>query len=206
MEYLKAPITTLISTELPRALDFRTSNRGRAKKRDQFTSWEVTEREFQLLELKGDAVLYEELPAILSKFYPQINVHCLTVSTMRKWIADCKRLRQVLVTNNILSHLAVLFRLDIYFKVDGRSVRCPQPQKRLADMFEAYVGALWQESRDALLHLHPGVRTDRREDLEAWLTDIFSPKVFPDVGVDTMGRLFGVNEAWNQSRLNKVRT
>jgi hypothetical protein len=71
-------------------------------------------------------------------------------------------------------------------------------------MFEAYIGALWGETRDTMSELHPAVRANRRDSLEAWLAGVFSPKVFPDVGVDRHGTLFGVEEAWRQSRLMKV--
>jgi hypothetical protein len=81
-EYLKAPITTLDSTKLPNAVEIRTFNRGRAVKKQQNNAWELPEKEFQLLELRGDAVLYDELPGILHKYYPNIDVHCLTVSKL----------------------------------------------------------------------------------------------------------------------------
>lgn len=79
--YLEAPITTLKTERLPARLDFLTANRGRPLAQGQTDAWDFSEAEFQLLELRGDGILYDELPGILSKSFPNIDANGISVSS-----------------------------------------------------------------------------------------------------------------------------
>ncbi|KAL8291799.1 hypothetical protein RQP46_002057 [Phenoliferia psychrophenolica] len=110
---------------------------------------------YRPLDFLGDALLGHLVSRILHKSFPQLRNGHLTY------------LRSLLVRNTTLSYLAYHYSFHTLLR-PTRSLS-QIDQKEMADLFEAYLGALSLESRG-----------ERKA--EAWIATVFCPAVFPEAG------------------------
>ncbi|KAH8090349.1 ribonuclease III domain-containing protein [Filobasidium floriforme] len=121
---------------------------------------------FRKLEWLGDSLLYVHATQVLMKRYPGRSV------------SELERMRQLLTSNNTLSHLCRYLRLYRHLRVGASYMISTRiiTQNLAADLFEAYVGALHKDSE----------ARGRPEIVGEWLEKVWSQDVLP--GLEHWGR------------------
>lgn len=160
---LSCPLPALSDANLRRCVLFRPVGPPTLRKKS-FAALALDSREeareFQRLEYMGDACLGVVISAYLyrqttSQDDPQLLVACaFNLSCLNEADILFKAFKTHLVNNAVLARLAVTYQLhqnaDPPFPNDpGDALNIsPTVRKQLADMFEAYAGALWLEQRE----------------------------------------------------------
>ena len=97
-------------------------------------------KNYQQLEFLGDAVVRLVAAELLLETYPETNVGQFTA------------IRSVLVSDRTLAQWADSFGLEQYLLMSGHSAKDPNGRtSRLAEMFEAILGALYLSTNNMLL-------------------------------------------------------
>ncbi len=113
---------------------------------------------YQQLEFLGDAVVRLVAAELLLETYPSTNVGQYTA------------IRSVLVSDRTLAHWADSFGLEQYLLMSGHSAKDPTGRtSRLAEMFEAILGALYLSTNNMILirpWLDPLLREKTKEILQ----------------------------------------
>ncbi|GAA6015343.1 hypothetical protein JCM10207_008956 [Rhodosporidiobolus poonsookiae] len=112
---------------------------------------------YEPLELVGDRQLGASVVKILFERYPNMLTGALG------------HLLQSLTDNVTLAYLSLSYQLPSHFEHNSKEFpKLASDQKLAADLFEAHVG---------------GLVLDSAEGLSEWLCAVFSPSVFPEMGI-----------------------